>query len=72
MPANGGQIEVNSPVQGRNTHMGGTSKKPEKDKTAKDGGQKPPPKTVHDDDFDEDGDFSTPKRDRDGDDDQPI
>jgi hypothetical protein len=71
MPANGGQIEVDSSVQGRKTHMGGTGKKPEQDKAARDGGKKPPPKVVEDDD-DEDGDFATPKRDRYGDDDQPI
>jgi hypothetical protein len=50
--------------------MGGTSKKPPKGKTAKDSGKKSPPKTVEDDD--EDGDMATPKRDRYGDDDQPL
>ena len=43
--------------------MGGTSKKPEKGKTTRDGGKKPLPKAV-DDDGDEDGDMATPKRDR--------
>jgi hypothetical protein len=71
MPANGGQIEVNWSVQSRNTHMGGTGKRPEKGKTTKDDGKKPPPKAVEDDD-EEDGDFATPKRDRHDDDDQPI
>jgi hypothetical protein len=71
MPANGGQIEVNSAIQSRNTHMGGTGKTPEKGKTTRDGGKKPPPKAVEDDD-DDDGDFATPKRDSHGDDDQPI
>jgi hypothetical protein len=71
MPANGGQIEVNSLFQCRNTHMGGTGKKPEKGKTTRDSGKKQPPKVVEDDD-EEDGDFATPKRDRHGDDDQPI
>ena len=71
MTANGGQIEVDSAVQGRNTHMGGTGKKPEKGKTTKDGGKKPRPKVVEDED-EEDGDFATPKRDRHGDDDQPV
>ena len=71
MAANGGQIEVNSPGQGRNTHMGETGKEPEPGKTTRDGGKKPPPKVVEDDD-DDDGDFATPKRDRHGDDDQPI
>ena len=51
--------------------MGGTSKKSEKGKTTGDGGKKPLPKVVEEDD-EEDGDFATPKRDRDGDDDQPI
>ena len=50
--------------------MGGTSKKPENGKTTKDGGKKPASKAVEDDE--EDGDFATPKRDRHGDDDQPI
>jgi hypothetical protein len=51
--------------------MGGTGNKPQKGKTAKDGGKKPPPKAVEDDD-DEDGDMATPKRDRYGEDDQPL
>ena len=51
--------------------MGGTGKKPQKGKTTKDGGKKPPPKAVEDDD-DEDGDIATPKRDRYGEDDQPL
>jgi hypothetical protein len=51
--------------------MGGTSKRPQKGKTAKDGGKKSPPKTVDDDD-DEDGDMATPKHDRYGEDDQPL
>jgi hypothetical protein len=72
MAANGGQIEVDSSGQGRNTHMGGTGKKPEHGKTTRDGGKKPPPKVVEDDDDEDDGDFATPKRDRHGDDDQPI
>jgi hypothetical protein len=73
MPANGGNIEVNWSVQSRNTRMGGAGKKPEKDKTTRDGGKKLPPKAVEDDeDEDEDGDFATPKRDRTGEDDQPL
>jgi hypothetical protein len=71
MAANGGQIEVDSSAQGRNTQMGGTGSKPEQGKTTRDGGKKLPPKVVEDDD-EEDGDFATPKRDRHGDDDQPI
>ena len=50
--------------------MGGTSNKPQKGKTAKDSGKKPPPKAAEDDD--EDGDMATPKRDRYGEDDQPL
>ena len=69
MPANGGEIEVKTIKSGHN--MGGTSKKPEKGKTAKDSGKKSPPKTVDDDD-DEDGDMATPKSDRYGEDDQPL
>jgi hypothetical protein len=71
MPANGGEIEVNSAIQSRNTHMGGTGKAPKKGKTTREDGKKPPPKVVEDDD-DDDGDFATPKRDSHGDDDQPI
>jgi hypothetical protein len=51
--------------------MGGTSKKPAKDKTVKDDGKKTPPSDVEDDEY-EDGDFATPKRDRTGDDDRPL
>jgi hypothetical protein len=69
MAANGGQIEVKGIKWEHN--MGGTSKKPEKGKTTRDGGKKPLPKTVDDDD-DEDGDMATPKRDRYGEDDQPL
>ena len=50
--------------------MGGTDKKTPNEKP-KDDGKKSPPQTVEDDDF-EDGDFATPKRDRTGDDDQPL
>jgi hypothetical protein len=52
--------------------MGGTSKNPDKGKTTQDSGKKSPPKVVEDDNDDEDGDFATPKRDRTGDDDQPL
>jgi hypothetical protein len=69
MPTNGGEIEVKIIKAGHN--MGGTSKKPQKGKTAKDSGKKSLPKTVDDDD-DEDGDMATPKRDRYGEDDQPL
>ena len=69
MPANGGKIEVKTIKSGHN--MGGTSKKPQKGKTAKDSGKKSPPRAVEDDD-EEDGDMATPKRDRYGEDDQPL
>jgi hypothetical protein len=51
--------------------MGGTGKKHEL--PLKDDGKpkKPPPPPVEDDDY-EDGDIATPKRDRSGDDDQPL
>jgi hypothetical protein len=51
--------------------MGGTGKKteiPDKDDGKP---KKPPPAAAEDDDF-EDGDIATPKRDRHGDDDQPL
>jgi hypothetical protein len=51
--------------------MGGTGKKSEL--PTKDDGKpkKPPPQPVKEDDY-EDGDFATPKRDRHGDDDEPL
>ena len=51
--------------------MGGIGKKgaPPKKEDAKP--KKPPPKPAEDDDV-EDGDFATPKRDRHGDDDEPL
>ena len=51
--------------------MGGIGKK--KEPPEKDDGKpkKPPPAPVEDDDY-EDGDFATPKRDRYGEDDQPL
>jgi hypothetical protein len=51
--------------------MGGTGDKPGKGKPSGDGDRKPPPKKIEDDD-DEDGDMATPKRDRNGEDDQPL
>jgi hypothetical protein len=52
--------------------MGGTGKNSKPPR--KDGGKpgNPPPKPVEDDDDGEDGDIATPKRDRDGDDDEPL
>jgi hypothetical protein len=51
--------------------MGGNGKKSEP--APKEDGKpgKPPPRPAEDDDH-EDGDFSTPKRDRHGDDDEPL
>jgi hypothetical protein len=55
--------------------MGGFGKRfgKKSDNPNKDGGEskKPPPPAEDDDDI-EDGDFATPKRDRHGDDDQPL
>jgi hypothetical protein len=50
--------------------MGGTDKKgePKKDEAKS---KKPAPAPVEDDDI-EDGDIATPKRDRDGNDDEPL
>lgn len=52
--------------------MGGTDKKSEHPKQDDAKPKKPPPPPpIEEDDF-EDGDFATPKRDRHGDDDQPL
>ncbi len=51
--------------------MGGTGKKHELPKKGDAESKKPPPPPIEDDDF-EDGDIATPKRDRHGDDDQPL
>jgi hypothetical protein len=51
--------------------MGGTGKKKEPPGRDDDKSKKSPPKPLEDDDY-EDGDFATPKRDRHGDDDQPL
>lgn len=50
--------------------MGGTGKNSEPPKPGDDKAKKPP-RPVADDD-DEDGDIATPKRDRSGDDDEPL
>jgi hypothetical protein len=52
--------------------MSGFGKKGEK--PGKDDGKpkKPPPPPPHEDDDFEDGDIATPKRDRNGDDDEPL
>ncbi len=51
--------------------MGGTGKKHEPPKKDSSKPTSPPPPPIEDDDF-EDGDIATPKRDRHGDDDQPL
>ena len=51
--------------------MGGTGKTNEPAGKDADKSRKSPPKPVEDDDG-EDGDIATPKRDRDGEDDQPL
>jgi hypothetical protein len=51
--------------------MGGTGKKTELPNKEVDKSRKSLPAPVEDDDI-EDGDFATPKRDRHGDDDQPL
>ena len=51
--------------------MGGTGKKSEPPKQEDDKPKKKPPSPADDDDF-EDGDIATPKRDRTGNDDEPL
>ena len=51
--------------------MGGTGKRNELPSKADDKSKKSPPKPIEDDD-NEDGDIVTPKRDRYGEDDQPL
>ena len=51
--------------------MGGTGKNSEPPKKADDKPKKPPRNPVEDDDY-EDGDIATPKRDRYGNDDEPL
>ena len=51
--------------------MGNTGKKNEPAKKADDKSKKPPPPQLEDDDH-EDGDIATPKRDRHGNDDEPL
>jgi hypothetical protein len=52
-------------------HMGGTGKNSEPSKKTDDKAKKPPRTPVEDDDY-EDGDIATPKRDRYGNDDEPL
>jgi hypothetical protein len=51
--------------------MGGTGKKNEPPKADKKSKKPPPPARTDDDDY-EDGDIATPKRDRYGNDDEPL
>jgi hypothetical protein len=51
--------------------MGGTGKKREPPRKSDDKSKKSPPAPSEDDDY-EDGDIATPKRDRYGEDDQPL
>ncbi len=82
MTVKGGEIEVAALCDGasprktstdsdQGNNMGETGKKskpPGKDEKKS---RKPPPKPAEDDDY-EDGDIATPKRDRYGEDDQPL
>ena len=51
--------------------MGGTGKKNEPPRKETGAPVKPPPPPIEDDDI-EDGDIATPKRDRNGNDDEPL
>jgi hypothetical protein len=55
----------------KRNNMGGTGKKKQVPKKDDDKSKKSPPAPAEDDDY-EDGDFATPKRDRHGNDDQPL
>jgi len=55
----------------KRNNMGGTGKKSEIPNKDDGKSKKSPPAPAEDDDY-EDGDFATPKRDRHGDDDQPL
>ena len=77
MPVKGGEIEVDSlrrrSIRSKGNSMGGTGKSQKSELPKKDDGKskKSPPAPSEDDDY-EDGDIATPKRDRYGDDDQPL
>jgi hypothetical protein len=66
----GMQSNVDSSDRKRH-HMGGTGRKHAPPKPANDKPKKPEHAPVEDDD-DEDGDMATPKRDRHGNDDEPL
>jgi hypothetical protein len=55
----------------KRNNMGGTGKKSELPNKDDGKSKKSPPVPAEDEDY-EDGDFATPKRDRHGDDDQPL
>src|ERR1019366_1692853 len=81
IPVKGGRIEVNadateSPcgtasIRSKGNNMGRAGKKTEKPKRDDGKSSKSPPAPIEDEDI-EDGDIATPKRDRYGDDDQPL
>jgi hypothetical protein len=71
MASQEGRIEVISSGPRGKMAMGGFGKKREKGKTAGDGSKKPPPRATEEEE-EEDGDIATPKRDRTGEDDQPL
>ena len=85
IPVKGGEIEVKTqgltwscatsiqPIEGENMAGFGKKGKLPKKLPAKDDdkAKKPPPAPIDDDDI-EDGDIATPKRDRYGEDDQPL
>jgi hypothetical protein len=58
-------------IDAQRYQMGGIGSNKEPAKEPGDKAKKPPPIPVADDDV-EDGDFATPKRDRDGNDDEPL
>jgi hypothetical protein len=77
MTVKDGEIEVNgdwAPGVDRSDQegiMGGTGRKSELPDKHDGKSNKPPPASIEDDDI-EDGDIATPKRDRSGNDDQPL
>jgi hypothetical protein len=56
----------------KGNYMGGTGNKSEPPKKTDDKSKKPAPAPVVEADDDEDGDIATPKRDRSGNDDEPL
>jgi hypothetical protein len=82
MPVKVGQIEVNASLRAdmasktpadpaKRNDMGGTGRKSEPPKQDNDNQKKPKSAPIEDDDC-EDGDIATPKRDRSGNDDEPL